>query len=92
MKRSEDAKVSFWSVLSVFLFVIPIPSHACLCSSKASFDMELDLERGGGLGWAGLWNIGSVGPFLLVWGRFDLSHGSGGRLLPLRPPLTRFRP
>ena len=54
--------------------------------------MELDLERGGGLGWAGLWNIGSVGPFLVVWGRFDLSHGSGVRLLPLRPPLTRFRP
>ena len=26
--------------------------------------MELDLERRGGFGWAGLWNIGSVGPFL----------------------------
>ena len=67
---ADDAKqVSFWSVLPVFLFVIPTPSHACFYCSKASFDAELDLERRGGLGSAWMRCIGFVSSFLVVRGR-----------------------
>ena len=68
--KSEEQLVSFWSILLVFLFVIPTPSHACFCCSKASFDAEFDVECCRGLGWGRTWKIGSVSPFLVVWVRF----------------------
>ena len=48
----KAVKVSLWSVLPVFLFVITTSSHASFSLSSAQIDVAFHLERCGGLGLA----------------------------------------
>ena len=66
----EEVKVSFWSVLPLFLFVITTSSHAFPPLSMAQIDVSFNLERSGGLGlaWIRCFDFGLS--FLGMWVRF----------------------
>jgi hypothetical protein len=66
----EAVKVSLWSVLPLFLFVITTSSHACFSLSKATINGAFNLERRGGFGLAWIKCFGFVLSFLVMWVRF----------------------
>ena len=66
----EAVKVSFWSVLPVFLFDITTSSHACFSLSRAQIDVSFNLEHRGGFVLAWTRCFGFVLAFLVVWVRF----------------------
>ena len=66
----EEVKVSFWSVLPLFLFDITTSSHACSSLSMAQIDEAFNLERRGGFGLAWIRCVGFVLSFLVMWVRF----------------------
>ena len=66
----EAVKVSFWSFLPLFVFVLTTSSHAFFPLSMAQIDGSFDLERSGGLGLARRSCFGFVLSFLVMWVRF----------------------